>query len=177
MLGKVGLGIQKNPIFLNNFWNSRYSWSENFTFPIPPPEKAMATHSSTLAWKIPWLEEPLRLQAMGSQRVGHDWATSFSLFTFMHWRRKWQPTLVFLPGESQRQEPGGLPSMGLHRVRHDWPDLAAAAAASLHSIPDVLYRNPLILHIVTYCPLPPTPFFPYLSFLYFLFFSRSVPLA
>jgi len=54
-------------------------------------EKAMATHSSTLAWKIPWMEEPGRLQSMGSQRVGHDWATSLSLFTFMHWRRKWQP--------------------------------------------------------------------------------------
>ena len=70
------------------------------------PEKAMAPHSSTLAWKIPWTEEPGRLQSMGllrvgSLRVGHDWATSFSLFTFMHWRRKWQPTPVFLPGESQ----------------------------------------------------------------------------
>ena len=64
-------------------------------------EKAMAPHSSTLAWKIPWMEEPGRLQSMGSLRVGHDWATSLSLFTFMHWRRKWQPTPVFLPGESQ----------------------------------------------------------------------------
>ena len=64
-------------------------------------EKAMAPHSSTLAWKIPWTEEPGRLQSMGSLRVGHDWATSLSLFTFMHWRRKWQPTPVFLPGESQ----------------------------------------------------------------------------
>ena len=64
-------------------------------------EKAMAPHSSTLAWKIPWMEEPGRLQSMGSQRVGHNWATSLSLFTFMHWRRKWQPTPVFLPGESQ----------------------------------------------------------------------------
>ena len=63
--------------------------------------KLMAPHSSTLAWKIPWTEEPGRLQSMGSQRVGHDWATSLSLFTFMHWRRKWQPTPVFLPGESQ----------------------------------------------------------------------------
>ena len=66
-------------------------------------EKAMATHSSTLAWKIPWTEEPGRLQSMGSPRVGHDWATSLSLFTFMRWRRKWQPTPVFLPGESQGQ--------------------------------------------------------------------------
>ena len=61
----------------------------------------MALHSSTLAWKIPWTEEPGRLQSMGSWKVRHDWATSLSLFTFMHWRRKWQPTPVFLPGESQ----------------------------------------------------------------------------
>ena len=61
----------------------------------------MAPHSSTLAWKIPWTEEPGRLQSMGSLRVGHDWATSLSLFTYMHWRRKWQPTPVFLSGESQ----------------------------------------------------------------------------
>ena len=64
-------------------------------------EKAMATHSSTLAWKIPWAEEPGRLQSMGSRRVGHNWVTSLLLFTFMHWRRKWQPAPVFLPGESQ----------------------------------------------------------------------------
>jgi len=51
--------------------------------------------------KIPWMEEPGRLKSMGSLRVRHDWATSLSLFTFMHWQRKWQPTSVFLPGESQ----------------------------------------------------------------------------
>ena len=61
----------------------------------------MAPHSSTPAWKIPWTEEPGRLQSMGSLRVGHDWATSFPLFTFLRWRRKWQLTPVFLPGESQ----------------------------------------------------------------------------
>ena len=43
-----------------------------------PLEKAMATHSSTLAWKIPWTEDPGRLQFMGSQRVGHDRVTSLS---------------------------------------------------------------------------------------------------
>ena len=73
-------------------------------------EKAMAPHSSTLAWKIPRMEEPGRLQSIGSLRVGHNWATSLSLFTFMHWRRKWQPTPVFLPGESQG--PGSL--VGCH---------------------------------------------------------------
>ena len=64
-------------------------------------EKEMAIHSSTIAWKIPWTEEPCRLESMGSQKVGHDSVTSLSLFTSMHWRRKWQPTPVFLPGESQ----------------------------------------------------------------------------
>ena len=89
----------------------------------------MAPHSSTLAWKIPWTEEPGGLQSTGSRRVGHDWATSLSLFTFMHLRRKWQPTPVFLPGESQRQ----WSLVGCHlwgcRIGHDWSDLAAAAAA------------------------------------------------
>ena len=64
-------------------------------------EKAMATHSSTLAWEIWWTEQPGRLQSMELRRDRHDWATSLSLFTFMNWRRKWQPTPVFLSGESQ----------------------------------------------------------------------------
>ena len=68
---------------------------------VPKKCFLMAPHSSTLAWKIPWMEEPGGPQSMGSLRVGQDWATSLSLFTFMHWRRKWQPTPVFLPGESQ----------------------------------------------------------------------------
>ena len=77
-----------------------------FTVYYPPAsdtisEKAMAPHSSTLAWKIPWTEEPGRLQSMGLLRVRYHWATSLSLFTLMPWRRKWQPTPVFLPGESQ----------------------------------------------------------------------------
>ena len=61
----------------------------------------MAPHSSTLAWKIPWTEEPSGLQSTGSLRIGQDSVTSLSLFTFMHWRRKWEPTPVSLPGESQ----------------------------------------------------------------------------
>ena len=80
--------------FLNIMWIFTTSSS-------PMLEKAMAPHPSTLAWKIPWTEEPGGLQSMRLLRVRHDWATSLSLFTFMHWRRKWQPTPVFLPGESQ----------------------------------------------------------------------------
>ena len=94
-------------------------------------EKAMAPHSSTLAWKIPWIEEPGRLQSMGSLRVGHNWATSLSLFTFhFHALEKEMAThssvLAWrIPGTG---EPGGLPSMGSHRVGYDWSNLAAAAA-------------------------------------------------
>ena len=74
-------------------------------------EKEMAPHSSTLAWKIPRAEEPGRLQSLGSLRVRHDRTSSVSLFTLMHWRRKWQPTPVFLPGESQGR--GSLVSCSL----------------------------------------------------------------
>ena len=86
------------------FFMSSMKWLSSSSKPADTLlEKAMAPHSSTLAWKIPWAEEPDRLQSMGSLRVRHDWTTSLSLFTFMHWRRKWQPTPVFLPGESQGQ--------------------------------------------------------------------------
>ena len=88
-------GVTKSRTRLSDF---------TFTFHFHALEKEMAAHSSSLAWKIPWMEEPGGLQSMGSHRVGHDWATSLSLFTFMHWRRKWQPTPVFLPGESQGWE-------------------------------------------------------------------------
>jgi len=81
-------------------------------------EKAMAPHSSTLAWKIPRTEEPGRLQSMGSLGVGHDWETSLWLFTFMHWRRKRQPTPVFLPGESQ----GRRSLVGCHLWGHTESD-------------------------------------------------------
>ena len=91
-------------------------------------EKAMAPHSSTLAWQISRMEEPGRLQSMGSQRVGQDWATSLSLVTFMHQRRKRQPTPVLLPGESQAQwSLVGCRLWGC-TVGDDWSDLAAAAA-------------------------------------------------
>ena len=85
-------------------------------------EKAMAPPSSTLAWKIPWAEEPGGLQSMGSLGVGHDWATSLSLFTFMHWRRKWQPTPVFLPGESQGRGSlvGSVYGVAQSRTRLKW---------------------------------------------------------
>ena len=88
----------------------------------------MAPHSSTLAWQIPWTEEPGRLQSMGSLRVGHDWVTSLSLFTFLHWRRKWQPTPVFLPGESQGW--GSLVA-AIYGVTQSWTRLKRLSSSSI----------------------------------------------
>ena len=66
---------------------------------------------------------------MGSRRVGYDWATSLSLFTFMHWRRKWQPTPVFLPGESQgRESLVGCRLWG--RVAQSWTRLKRLSSSS-----------------------------------------------
>ena len=87
-------------------------------------------HSSTLAWKIPWMEEPSRLKSMGSQRVGHDWVTWLSLFTFMHWRRKWQPTPAFLTGESQGW--GSLVGC-IYRVTQSWTWLKWLSSSSSSS--------------------------------------------
>ena len=90
----------------------------------------MAPHSSTLAWKIPWMEEPGRLQSMGSLRVRHDWATSFT-FHFHALEKEMATHSSVLAWKIPRtEEPGGLPSMGSHRVGHDWSDLAAAATTS-----------------------------------------------
>ena len=82
-------------------------------------EKAMAPHSSTLAWTIPWTEEPGRLQSMGPLRVGHDSDFTFT-FHFHALEKKMAPHSSVLawriPGTG---EPGGLLSMELHRVGHD----------------------------------------------------------
>ena len=108
-------------------------------------EKAMASHSSTLAWKIPWTEEPGRLCSMGSRRVGHYWETSLSLFTFHFLALEKEMTthssvLAWrIPGTGDL---GGLPSMGSHRVRHDWSDLAAAAVCLCSVLlPEFHYPN------------------------------------
>ena len=107
-------------------WLKQLSSSSISTF----PEKATAPHSSTLAWKIPWTEEPGGLQSMGSRRVGHDWETALSLFTFMHLENEMAThSSVLACRILEMGELGGLPSMGLYRVAHDWSDLAAAAGS------------------------------------------------
>ena len=90
-----------NYLSINHYnWNDSKSHCHTFSQSVYVGE-GNGTPLQYLAWKIPWMEEPGGLQSMGLRRVGHDWMTSLWLFTFMHWRRKWQPTPVFLPGESQ----------------------------------------------------------------------------
>ena len=92
-------------------------------------EKAMAPHSSILAWKIPWMEEPGGLQSMVSRS-----RTRLSNFTFTFHSHALEKEMAThfgvlawrIPGT---EEPGRLPSLGSHRVGHNWSDLAAAAAA------------------------------------------------
>ena len=80
-------------------------------------EKAMATHSSTLAGKVPWMEEPGRLQSTGSLGVGHDFTFAFHFHALEKEMATHSSILAWrIPGTG---EPGGLPSMGLHRVGHD----------------------------------------------------------
>ena len=105
----------------------------------------MATHSSTPAWKIPWTEEPDRLQSIGSLGVGHDWVTSLSLFTFMHWRRKWQPTPVFLPGESQGQ---GAWWAAVYGVAQSWTRLKWLSSSSSSSSRLVITFLPRSEHLL-----------------------------
>ena len=104
---------------------------EDFTHYLS--EKAVATHSCTLAWKIPWTREPGGLQSTGLRRVGHDWATSLSRIGEGN-GNPLQCSCLEIP---ETGEPGGLPSMGSHRVGHDWSGLAAAAAGIICSFANI----------------------------------------
>ena len=108
----------------------------------------MATHSSTLAWKIPWTEKPGRLQSMGSWRVGHDWALHFhfSLSSLEKAMATHSSVLAWrIPGT---EKPGGLPSLGSHRVGHDWSNLAEQQHT--HSSLQRQPNSPLLLIILVF---------------------------
>ena len=107
-----------------------------------PSEKAMAPYCSTLAWKIPWMEEPGRLQTIWSLRVGNDWETSHSLFTFMPPRRKWQPTPVFLLGESQGRVTWWAAVSGVAQSR-TWLKWLSSSSSNRH----ILWRKEYVLRI------------------------------
>ena len=94
---------------------------KNCTHIVCASEKAMAPHSSTLAWKIPWMEEPGGLQSMGLLRVGHDFTFTFTFTFHFHALEKEMAThssiLAWrIPG---MVKPDWLSSMGPHRVGHD----------------------------------------------------------
>ena len=91
----------------------------------------MASHSSTFAWKIPWTEEPGRLQSMGLLRVGHDWATSLSLFTFMHWEGNGNPlqcSCLENPGDT------GAWWAAVYEVTQSWTQLKWLSSSSSSSV-------------------------------------------
>ena len=100
----------------------------------------MAPHSSTLAWKIPWMEEPGRLQSMESRRVGHDWATSLSLFIYALEKEMATHSSVLAWRIPWMGEPGGLPSVGSNSAGHDWSDLGAPY------ITENYIQYPVIIH-------------------------------
>ena len=105
----------------------------------------MAPHSRTLAWKIPWMEELGRMQSM--LKVGHDWGTSLSLFSFMHWRRKWQPTPVFLPGESHGGEAWWAAAYG---VAQSWTRLKWLSSSVTNTFTFILFKPPLTILALLY---------------------------
>ena len=78
--------------------------------------KTMAPHSSTLAWKIPWMEEPGRLQSMGSLRVGHNFTFTFTFHFYALEKEMATHSSVLVRRIPGTAEPGGLLSMGSHRV-------------------------------------------------------------
>ena len=82
------------------------------------PEKAVAPHSSTLAWKIPWMEEPGRLQSMGSLGVRHDFTFTFTFHFHALEKEMATHSSVLAWRISGMGKPGGLPSIGLYRVGH-----------------------------------------------------------
>ena len=111
--------------------NSQWAWKSSKFWELPRilAEKAMATHSSTLAWKIPWTEEPGRLQSMGSLESDITKQLHFHFSFSCIGEGNGNPLQCFcLENLRDGGELGGLPSTGSHRVGHDWSDLAAAAA-------------------------------------------------
>ena len=112
--------------------------------------------SSTLAWRIPWTEEPGGLHSMGLLRVGHDWATSLSLFTFMHWRRKWRPTPVFLP---ENPKDGGawwaaVYGVAQSRTRLKW--LSSSSSSTLPKLGQIrISLGMCVSLLLNSCPLFP----------------------
>ena len=105
----------------------------------------MAAHSSILAWRILWMEEPGGLLSIGLYRVGHDWDDLACMHALEKEMATHSSILAWrIPGT---EEPGGLPPMGSHRVRHDWSDLAAAAAHWVQ-FPELCSRFSLVIYFI-----------------------------
>ena len=129
-----------------------------------PLENEMATYSSTLAWKIPWTEEPGRLQSMGSQRVGHDWATSCSLSLFPLTEPMSGSRVDLQPSAEIALEPTQLSCRG--RADNEWPGQCpegedSSSQSLLSQVSDLHYHHGLktlcLLYSLLLCPSPALP--------------------
>ena len=115
------------------------------------PEKAMAAHSSTLAWKIPWMEEPGGLQSIGSLESDTTERLHFHFSLSCIGEGNGNPLQCSCLENPRDGRPGGLQSMGSHRVGHDWSDLAAAAAGFSIKCPSTVPRSNPGFHTVFSC--------------------------
>ena len=139
MFSKCGLQTRTLNITWELVQNTNY-WAPLKTY----PEKAMAPHSSTLAWKIPWTEEPGRFSPWGR------WGSDTTERLHFHFSRSCigegngNPLQCSCLENPRDGKPGGLPSTGSHRVRHDWSNLAAAAYFLRNVSSSVNTRIPLL---------------------------------
>ena len=123
--------LEFNPVLLHHLW-----WGKKELLPRYL-EKAMAPHSSTLAWKIPWTEEPGRLQSMGSLRVRHDWATSLSLFTSHFHGNPWNGNPLQCSCLEHPRD-GGAWWAAVYGVTHIWTRLKRRSSSSNSSTQTLL---------------------------------------
>ena len=136
----IALRIVTRTIFFTSNWSTL-------------AEKAMAPHSSTLAWKIPWTEEPGALQSMGLQRVSYNWTTS--LFIFMHWKRKWQPTSVFLAVLGWQSWWAAVYGVAKSRTRLKWLSSSSSSISQIMTVTLWVWEIPgsTKLSMLPYCKL------------------------
>ena len=119
----------KNLPAIQETWVPSLGWED-------PLEKGMATHSSILAWRIPWTEEPGGLQSMGSQRVRHDWVTSTTNFTFQQYQNlcSLTPWCIYFCSRCWEPPPGQLPTT--------YGSVFQTALTSWHLHLDMYFPNP-----------------------------------
>ena len=134
--------VVKNPLPMQETWETRV-WSLGWEAPL---EEGMATDSSILAWRIPWTEDPDRLQSVGSQRVGHDWATEYTCthgILSLPWKFSVLHLIIFLAPNLYLSSMS-FPSLGTHffSALNDIPFSGCNTVhVSIHLLNDILVTS------------------------------------